>query len=78
MFIWDFSVIIALVATVFLSLVIYWWLFYINKINPSDNKCQDWQALKQCPYCAYVLLDHLNRSGLICPRCKSILDDNKG
>ncbi len=76
MFIWDFSVIVALAGTIAVGVVICLWILSSRKPRlPSLFK--DAQAFKQCPYCSYVFLDYLNRKGLPCPRCHSYLDDIK-
>ncbi len=76
MFIWDFAVIVALAGALCLGLVIILWVMSERKTG-LHHSFNDVQAFKQCPYCAYVFLDYLNRKGLPCPRCHSYLDDIK-
>lgn len=70
MFIWDFSVIVALGIILSLGIVITMWVFYTLKRSRAET-FQHKEFFRQCVFCSYLYFDYFKKAHGTCPRCGS-------
>ena len=71
----DFSLAISLILSFALLLVFGLWIRY----NFTNSKRIDYQTnfFQQCPYCTYIFFDYRDHGVKICPKCKSLLGNER-
>ena len=67
----EFSLAIASFLSIGIGLVFLLWIFYNYN---EDSMLHKDSEFTQCPYCGYIFFCVKTQELILCPRCKSYLD----